>query len=91
MKLTKEIQVTGSMVLSSLPFGEMGVLGSSNCVLWRSIAEVGRRVRANDRLVQRSIEGRLGLVDFDVNIVDTVLDKDSTVPDDHPAWRTKPG
>ena len=79
------------MVLSSLPSGEMGVLESSNCVLWRSVAEVGRRVRAHDRLVQRSIEGRLGLADFDVNIVDTVFDEDSAAPDGHPAWRIKPG
>ena len=67
------------------------MLESLNGVLWRSVAEVGSRVRGHDMLVQRSIEGRLGLVDFDVNIVDTVLDKDSTAADDHPAWRTKPG
>ena len=60
------------MVLSSLPLGEMGVLESPNCVLWRLVAEVGRRVRDDDRLVQRSIEGLLGLADFDVNIVITV-------------------
>ena len=73
------------MVLSSLPFGEMGVLESSNCVLWRSVAGMGHRVRANDRLVQRTIEGRLGLADFDVNIADTVFDEDLAAPDGHPA------